>query len=127
VAHAIGRICYDWEKMKRRIDHRPLRIFDHCINHSVFLTNVGIIKLCCKLLGIDTLIVEDQPTEKTSTERLIEICRTNSCTTYLSGPSGRNYLDLDRFAVDGIEVEFFEATNKTHVLDQPAIINTQIG
>jgi hypothetical protein len=120
-------IQHDWDKMKKRIDHRPLRIFDHCISNSVFQTNVGIIKLCCKLLKIDTHIVVDQPTTKTSTERLIEICQTHSCTTYLSGPSGRNYLDLDRFAFNGIEVEFFEAKNKTHTLDQPAIINIQTG
>jgi hypothetical protein len=40
------------------------------------------------------------------TERLLSICRTLGAETYLSGVSGRDYLDVDAFSRAGIAVEF---------------------
>ena len=42
------------------------------------------------------------------TERLVEICRRLRADCYLSGISGREYLDLDQFAAAGITVKFQE-------------------
>jgi len=42
------------------------------------------------------------------TERLLEICKKMGATTYLSGPSGKDYLNLELFKQAGIEVEFHE-------------------
>jgi len=44
----------------------------------------------------------------TGSRRVLDICRELNATTYLSGPCGRDYLDLDAFAAAGIGVEFHE-------------------
>ncbi|HAS83112.1 MAG TPA: hypothetical protein DCS43_10680 [Verrucomicrobia bacterium] len=40
------------------------------------------------------------------TLRLIDICRQVGADTYLSGAGGRHYLDIDRFATEGLTLEF---------------------
>jgi len=42
------------------------------------------------------------------TQRLVDLCRALGADAYLSGPDGRNYLDLARFAAAGIDVIFHE-------------------
>lgn len=42
--------------------------------------------------------------EGTSTERLVNLCKVAEATHYLSGPGGRNYMDLSLFSDAGIEV-----------------------
>ena len=49
-----------------------------------------------------------------STELLVEICKNLNATTYLSGPSGRDYLDIQLFDAAGIKVEFFEPQVKNY-------------
>jgi hypothetical protein len=44
----------------------------------------------------------------TGSQRIIDICREVGASSYLSGPRGRDYLDLDAFAAAGIGVEFHE-------------------
>jgi hypothetical protein len=41
-------------------------------------------------------------------DRLVSLCRSAGATDYLTGPSARNYLDLDRFARAGIAVEIMD-------------------
>jgi len=41
-----------------------------------------------------------------STELIIQVCKSVGATGYLSGPTGRNYLDLKRCRANGIEVIF---------------------
>ena len=43
-------------------------------------------------------------------QRVLDICRALNATTYLSGPCGRDYLDLDAFDAAGITVEFHDNT-----------------
>lgn len=45
---------------------------------------------------------------KDPTERLVNICQYCNADTYLSGPSGRKYLDLDMFKKAGIKVLYTE-------------------
>lgn len=45
---------------------------------------------------------------RTASERLARMVKEIGGTTYLSGPSGRDYLDVTRFEELGIEVEFFD-------------------
>lgn len=42
-----------------------------------------------------------------STDLLVEICQKTNATTYISGPSGRDYLELEKF--HGINVDFHES------------------
>ena len=48
----------------------------------------------------------DYALEGDATGRLVAMCRQAGATAYLSGPSARVYLDLQRFAQEGITVVF---------------------
>jgi hypothetical protein len=100
----------DWESIKRKLPHHKniLNEFDDCISDSLWETNNKIIKLIIKKLNIPTQIEADYPTEKKQSERLLDICKKFNATTYLSGPSGRNYLDLNLFKEENIEVIYCE-------------------
>lgn len=49
---------------------------------------------------------------------VLEICREFGASTYLSGPFGREYLDLDSFSEAGIEVQFHDFVPERYA--QPA-------
>ena len=61
-------------------------------------------------LGIDTptLNSSDMGIKTTGSELVLDICRGNGATKYLTGSGGKNYLVLDDFASAGIEVEFID-------------------
>src|SRR5947209_16230470 len=42
------------------------------------------------------------------TERLVNLCKTFGADTYLSGPKGRDYLELAQFSEAGIQVNFHD-------------------
>jgi hypothetical protein len=46
------------------------------------------------------------PAEGTKTDRLLSILRHLGATHYISGPSAKSYIELDKFAEAGISVEF---------------------
>lgn len=94
----------DWMKITQR--HKNLEKFDECIDWSLRRTNTNIIGKTAKLLGIDTEIVHDYPTELKSTDRLIDLVKHYGGTTYLSGQSGKNYMELDKFEANDIKLEF---------------------
>ena len=97
----------DWDAIKRKVGYRWLETFDDCIQENLAKTNTEIIIKINDMLGLSTQIQFDEPGNFTSpTEKLLEICKKNSANTYLSGPSGRKYLDLVQFEKAGIEVKF---------------------
>ena len=108
---------YDWMKIKKRFFDKDLSVFDDCISDSLFETNLSVIKKCCSILGIMTDVVTDYPTELLRTDRLLDLCKHYGATTYLSGPSGKNYLEKDKFADSSIEIDYFSYENKEHFLD----------
>lgn len=70
--------------------------------------NVYIISYICETLGIRTHLINSRELGLTGrkTDRLIQICRACNATHYLSGPSARNYLEPDKFAAIGAEIEY---------------------
>lgn len=68
--------------------------------------NMKLITFLNKSFNIDTNIVYSSafPSTSLSTQRLIELVQSVNGDTYLSGPAGKNYLDLEMFDVYGIEV-----------------------
>lgn len=109
----------DWQKIKKRLSKYQdiLDQFDTAINYSLWLTNTLIISHIAQLLHIKTHIDFDYATSLTSTDRLIDICKENKADTYIAGPSGANYMDLNLFHRAGIKVEFFEAQDKRPILE----------
>ena len=72
----------------------------------------------CKLLSIDTQIVMDYETDLKSTHRLVDICKTNNASQYLSGLSGKDYLDLQLFKNENMDVVFQDISDiKFHTLE----------
>jgi hypothetical protein len=63
-------------------------------------------------LGIQTPLVRSSTLEVTGSrsELLFNVCKTVGATKYLSGPSGRNYLDEQVFRSGGIEVVYNQFT-----------------
>lgn len=96
--------CEDWAKITKRYPN--LETFDSHIDESLYETNVGIIIQACNMLGINTDITCDYPTNLNGTDRLVNICKTYGATEYLSGQSGRKYLELWQFESVGIKVSF---------------------
>ncbi len=109
----------DWNKIKINLPQykNTLDQLDNCISDNLFLTNAKIIKKLAKLLGYNTEILYDYPTTLKSTERLVDICLHYNATEYLSGISGKNYLDLNLFNNNGIKVSFQENLIKKHTLE----------
>jgi hypothetical protein len=61
------------------------------------------------LLRLETTILRADVVPRTTadpTERLVEICKGRGATSYVSGPAGRDYLDIAAFREAGIAVYF---------------------
>jgi len=96
----------DWNAIKKSLPSYKvlLNSFGACICNSLADTNISIIRKLANLLKIKTKIVLDTPTDLTSTQRLVSICKQHKASAYLSGSSGRNYLDELAFVENDIEV-----------------------
>ncbi len=118
-AIAIKRYVNHEKDWKRLIVKFPkLSVFNDCISDSLLFTNVSIIKKACEIMGITTEVVADHYTGLTGTERLLDICQRHGATKYLSGISGKKYLDLSLFGASGIEVIFQDESK----MDKRALI-----
>ncbi len=109
----------DWNKIKLNLPKykNTLDKLDSCIENSLHLTNSKIIEKLTNMLGYNTEILYDYPTDLKSTKRLVDICLHYGATEYLSGISGKKYLDLDLFKSKGIKVSFQENQKKVHTLE----------
>ena len=118
----------DWYKIKENLkDKRSiLDQYDAYVSSNLAKMNTDIIIKTMSLLDIKTDVDFDFTTNLKGTDRLVEICKSKGASTYLSGPSGSSYLDLEKFKDAGIKVEFFESqdTEKIHTLD---FLNNEIS
>lgn len=75
--------------------------------------NRHLIQSLSRELGIETNFhdASEFPNEIDASRRILEICKSLSATVYVSGPSARDYLDLEIFKSQNIEVEWFEYSN----------------
>ena len=113
----------NFDKIKSKLkksgfQSQKLDIFDECISENLAETNKKIIKQAKEILNIKTPIFTDWKTPFTGTQRLIEICKHWNADEYLSGISGRHYLDVSIFKHHGIKVIF---QNKQEI-DKRALI-----
>lgn len=113
----------DWNKIKSKLPQyeKQLSLFDDCISDNLSKTNIEIIKRACEILNIKTKIVLDYETDLKSTERLVDICKHFKATEYLSGSSGKNYLDIEKFG--DIKVSFQTTINEDKIILLEAIKN----
>jgi hypothetical protein len=68
------------------------------------------------LLGMTTPLIRASGLhlDGSRSELLCSICKALGATEYLSGPSGRDYLDESIFAVEGIAVRYHQFTHPTY-------------
>ena len=81
--------------------------------------NMQIIYFFRELLDISTPISfsSGQPSSLGASELLVELCKSNNATTYLAGPSGKDYLNEDLFVSDNISVDYHQFTAPTYDMD----------
>ncbi len=96
----------DWLKISNEFP--KLDMFQHLISESLVDTNCAIIKEAAEHMGIDTMIMYDFKTDLQGTDRLIDIIGKYGGEEYLSGPSGRDYLEKAKFEDAGIRLDFQE-------------------
>jgi len=108
----------DWNRIKSNLNEYSdiLNRIDNYISDRLFETNVNIIKQLCYMMNIKTKIVLDYPTSLKSTERLVDLCKHYGATKYLSGPSGKTYLDMKLFP-DNMEVIFQDNQDKKPIFE----------
>jgi hypothetical protein len=70
----------------------------------------ALISALAKALSIQTPLIKasELPVKGTRSDLLLDICHATDANQYISGPSGRNYLDLSIFEKAGIRVQFHE-------------------
>jgi hypothetical protein len=72
--------------------------------------NLGFIRAICGILGIGTKIswsMDYRPLKAGKTERLVDLCKRAGGSHYVSGPTARDYMELELFQAAGIAVAFF--------------------
>ena len=89
-------------------DH--ITIFEDALSRDwafVSELNIYLLERLREALNIDsqpTVVSSDLDLSEEPTDRLIDICQAVGADTYLSGPDGAKYMDLERFEQNGIEV-----------------------
>ena len=70
--------------------------------------NIAVIRYIAEQLNLERRFkrTSELSVEGSSTELLLNICKYLKASTYLSGKSGRNYLDENRFVKEGIAVTY---------------------
>lgn len=82
--------------------------------------NVAIINMFRSILGIDTKtsFSSDITTSATSSELLLNICQYHKASVYLSGPSGKDYLDERIFSEANIEIRYHDFRPPRYAMDK---------
>ena len=86
-------------------------------NTNLAELNYGIIKWARKLFGIDTQLLwaSDLIDRQPEGDVVMQIIKALNAREYLSGPFGKEYLNLDAFEKNGIRVTFHEYENKPNM------------
>ena len=86
-------------------------IYEH---EKIIDMNIDSIEYCRKKLNINNKIIysSELNVNGVKSERLSNICKELGATEYISGPFGKNYLDISFF--DNIKVSYFEPNIKNY-------------
>jgi hypothetical protein len=79
--------------------------------------NLDLIEFIRRQLGIDIPIVRSSTldVQGSRSELLLSICKNLGADTYLSGPSGRNYLDTALFSAAGVVLDYHAFKHPTYL------------
>lgn len=104
---------------------------EHIVNKRVkrlLQLNIELIDLVRNYLGITTPVMfASDICEGKGSELILKLCVRRNASTYLSGPDGRNYLDLDAFSRRNIEVRYHDYNHVVYgQLHEPFISHMSI-
>ncbi len=88
-------------------------LFLNCKSNYISEINFEFIKYINELLGINTKMIfsKEINTQGDKSERLIEICRKLNADIYLSGPAAKDYLNVELFNSEKLNVEWMDYSN----------------
>jgi hypothetical protein len=91
-------------------------IYEGYEGDSLSMFNHHLIESLSRKLGIQTSFhnAQDFVSESDPSRRILQICKNLKATKYVSGPSARDYLDLELFKSHDIEVEWFEYSTRPY-------------
>lgn len=116
----------NWRKKLSRTVQENLKVnLDEVYSHEKLIDiNMASIKWCMEKLNIDRPMVMASSLNVTGSksELLANVLRSVGAKKYVSGPSGKDYLDLTHF--EGIEVEFFEPVVNNYYSSLYNIVNS---
>jgi hypothetical protein len=108
-------ISHNYKKSKYFNETYPFfeQIFKMNRQDKLYLINRNIIVEICKYLKINTKFNYSEDIaisfkEKDPSLRLIEICKKQNATTYVTGPAAKSYLDENLFTRENIKIKFFD-------------------
>jgi hypothetical protein len=103
----------DWLKIKSGLEGHDLAEFDAAISADLYMTNTSIIRRLLSSLQINTPIYDDVISPGIDpNERIIRLCKIHGADEYLTGPSGRRYLDQDLFTKNSVRIIDFDYHEK---------------
>jgi hypothetical protein len=96
-----------WEPIRNIIDHDWIYLAELCDSINLHLLSQ---------FDINTKITRSTELNcaETKSDLVLEICRKLGADTYLSGPFGRDYLDVDAFQNAGIGIQFHDFASPTY-------------
>ncbi|ALO15610.1 WbqC-like protein family protein [Salinivirga cyanobacteriivorans] len=108
-------LVHNYSNAKFFKDYEPLLKPLYLDSNEQYLSriNYSFIKLISGLLGISTTFSwsSDYEIVGERNEKLINICKQAKANYYLSGPSAKNYIDVDLFEKEGVRVEWVNYDN----------------
>ena len=107
------RICSAYSKAPYFKEYKSYfeKLYSECNSKYLSEINEKFILEICQILAIKTKITKSTtyPTETIDpSERLLRICLQAQAKNYVSGPAAKDYLDVDIFRNNGIEVQWME-------------------
>ena len=107
------RICSAYSKAPYFKEYKLYfeKLYSECNSKYLSEINEKFILEICQILAIKTKITKSTtyPTETIDpSERLLRICLQAQAKNYVSGPAAKDYLDVDIFRNNGIEVQWME-------------------
>jgi hypothetical protein len=87
--------------------------------------NTSLIKLCCNILKIETnfIYASSLSVQGAKSDLILNICKTLGADIYLSGPSGRDYLDETKFKEARIKITYNQFKHPQYSQPYPGFIS----
>ncbi len=118
-------ICSSYGRARYFEEHRSfLEAFYNRPQIWLLEVNVTLIEYMARQLGVrtKTCYASGFQPEGAKTQLLVDICKKVGASTYLSGPTARDYINPDSFKMEKIGVEFHEYTHPTYEQRFPGFV-----